>query len=398
MNVAGIISFFRDRLLSGGGLGILVALVVAAALVVFAMLLVALTRSPSREIEDLLEERAQEGASGTAWMMWAVLVVLFAAAFVGGNRYLLRSAACLNCHERQRYAGTLEESVHKGVSCIKCHAARGATGLARQNLTYARWIVVYGTQKKTPQPAAAPIDQRACLSCHPDVPRATRTANGIRIRHSDILDAGFACVDCHSGSAHAVKRARRPRMDACIVCHDDVQASAECSTCHVRDVAYTPAVQRGFSKIKIAGAPGSCYQCHDEKPCLKCHGIRMPHPQDWSPSQDKPRAAGHARDGFANRRVCWRCHFGSGSAMAPADDACAPCHATLTGGFHGGEAWVREHGLEATGQRSGAYAACFSCHDQGLCDLCHPSSYRDRYNPNPAAPASPGYSAPWHPE
>jgi nitrate/TMAO reductase-like tetraheme cytochrome c subunit len=398
MSAADIISLVRDRLLSGGSLGIIVAAVGAAALVVLAVLLVTLTRSSARDLEDLLEERAQEKPAAPVWTMWLAIVVLLGAALVGGNTYLSRSEACLNCHEKQRYAGALDESVHKGVACIKCHAVRGPMGFARQNLDYARWIVVYGTQKRVPQPAAAPIDQRACTACHPDVPRKTLTANGIRVRHSDILEAGFACIDCHSGSAHTVKRARTPRMDTCVVCHDGKQASAECSTCHVRDVAYTPAVQRGFSKLKIAGAPDSCYQCHDEKPCLRCHGVRMPHPAGWSPNQDSPRAAGHARDGFANRRVCWRCHFGSGSALAPADDACAPCHATLTGGFHGGEAWVREHGLEATGQRSGPYAACFSCHDQGLCDMCHPSSYRARYDPNPAAPASPGYSAPWHPE
>lgn len=398
MSIGTAVSLIRDRLVSGGIVPVLIAVTFVAIVAIVAMLALSVLKRRSREVEELLESKAEEpGRAAGLWPLAVAVMVLLAAA-VGGTAYLGRTDVCLRCHDRSRYAGTLEQSVHAGIGCSRCHAPSGVFGAAKQGVTNVRWIVVYGTQKRSPDPLRAPIDDGACLRCHPHVTNGIVTSNGIRVRHADFLEAGSRCQDCHAATAHTVKRPTRPRMDACLICHDGRTASSDCEECHVQDVAYTPAVKRGFSKLKTAGAPDSCYVCHDERPCLRCHGLRMPHPAGWAPTREDLHAAKHAREGFANRTVCWRCHFGSGSALRPGEDACAPCHGRVPGYFHGGAAWVREHGLQATGQRSGPYNQCFFCHDTGLCDLCHPPSYRQRYNPSGAAPVSPDYHPPEWPE
>jgi hypothetical protein len=180
-------------------------------------------------------------------------------------------------------------------------------------------------------------------------------------------------------------------MNLCVTCHDGVTVSSECSLCHVADVAFTPAITRGYKPSKISDTWDSCYRCHAEQPCTSCHGLKMPHAPGWSPNEPGGGGLAHAKPGFENREVCWRCHFAEGKQFQPSDEGCS-CHG-LKGDFHGGEAWVAEHALEATGQRGGANAACFDCHSQTLCLECHPDSYTARYAPNKGAPVTPGYQA-----
>ena len=164
-------------------------------------------------------------------------------------------------------------------------------------------------------------------------------------------------------------------MAACTRCHNGTKVSYECSTCHERDVAANSDIAT-FEKVRLTDAKGACYTCHQEAKCTSCHGTVMPHPQGWMTSTGYP---GHAREGFANRQMCFRCHFEGSSPGSGTDQSCM-CHGLLND-QHGGAAWVKEHGLQATGQKPGAYARCFDCHSYGICDACHPASYTSRYNP-----------------
>jgi hypothetical protein len=117
----------------------------------------------------------------------------------------------------------------------------------------------------------------------------------------------------------------------------------------------------------------------------------MPHPEGWSSEDGRWGRSGvfHAREGFADRELCWRCHFSndrpferpaSRAGFLSTSDGCT-CHGAF-GPMHGGEAWIAEHGLQATGRKTGELAECYMCHDgRYFCDMCHEPSMKERYNP-----------------
>jgi hypothetical protein len=167
-------------------------------------------------------------------------------------------------------------------------------------------------------------------------------------------------------------------MDKCTRCHDGKTASRECTVCHTQDVALDTDISQ-YTKVPIAVTSRSCYRCHAERGCTSCHGVLMPHPEDWMKPSPAGGPPGHARDGFVQRQTCFRCHFAPGQPFVASNESCT-CHGLL-GRMHGGEPWVKEHGLQATGQKPGSNARCFDCHTSALCSGCHPESYLQRYNP-----------------
>jgi hypothetical protein len=355
-------------------------------------------KTPSGRLRSLAAQRARtEGAvRSTPWAVRLGVPVMLLLALLGGDVYLARPETCAQCHRQGAYHESLAQTAHKDITCVRCHMEPTVSGLARFNVDYARWLITYGTAKTAPEPGPGSVRQSACVRCHRDVRTETIEAGGIRIRHSDILATGASCRDCHNDSSHpgALVEPSVPSMDLCLPCHDGETAAVDCQTCHIRDPGSRPEPGRGYTSLKTAGAPDACYACHDEAPCSSCHGIRMPHPPDWAPVRpnEPGQVVGHARPGFVDRELCWRCHFAEGRPFVPAEESCS-CHG-LYGRQHGGQAWVAEHGPEATGQRGGTFADCFGCHSQTLCDLCHPASYRERYAPNPSAPLTPGYTQP----
>lgn len=397
-----LFAVLRDRVASSGGQGLLVgfAVLLIVGTIVAIALYVFYSRSPRARVAAMLRESASSvDAQASRWAIRLLVPAILIGALFAADAYFSRPSTCASCHREGGYQKALKASPHSSVACMECHAPSGPGSFVRRQATYSRWVAVYGVTKKAPEPRPGSVDSGSCLECHGNVSSGTVVSNGIRVRHSDILDAGGECGDCHNTTAHpgAVKRPSEPSMDQCLPCHDGTKASAECSSCHVKDVAFTPATKRGYAPRKLADSWDSCYRCHEEKPCLKCHGVTMPHPPGWGPDTRTFKGAGHAREGFVNREVCWRCHYAKGKPFQPAEEACR-CHGLL-GDFHNGKAWIKEHGLEATGQRGGANARCFDCHGQDFCDLCHDASYRKRYNPNPAAPPTPGYSpSPLKPE
>jgi hypothetical protein len=172
-------------------------------------------------------------------------------------------------------------------------------------------------------------------------------------------------------------------MNGCLPCHDGKKAPSECKTCHVQDIAQSKSTLNKMktTKIRISGSYNVCYKCHDPSPCLRCHGISMPHPPGWGPSDATSTAAGtHPKQGFTDREMCFRCHFAKGQPFVGSNESCV-CHGYF-GTMHGGPVWVKEHGLEASGQKTGQLAECGMCHIvSSFCVYCHPASITERYRP-----------------
>jgi hypothetical protein len=366
---------------------VLILIIAAVVLIaVLAMLLIPRRSSTSRVARRLAERavvrRDSRSEYYTIWVWRLVLVATVVTSVVVGNDYLGRDGTCLQCHKGSKEAAALKNTAHAATACVKCHQPAGVMGALRQSVAYGRMLTVFAQTRAAPETVGSElVENSACFRCHADVAHGTVTANGVKVRHSDFLKQGAKCTGCHTASAHpqAIVNATQPTMDKCTTCHDGVTATYECATCHEQDVAANSDITR-YGKVDLVTDSDACYRCHDEAPCTGCHGVKMPHPENWmTPAREGTNIPGHARLGFAQRERCFRCHFAEGKPFVGSDEACS-CHGLL-GRMHGGAPWVREHGLQATGQKPGQAARCFDCHGQGLCEGCHPPEYAARYNP-----------------
>ncbi|MCZ7661566.1 MAG: hypothetical protein M5U22_00780 [Thermoleophilia bacterium] len=378
MNLGGRI---RDLLLSGqGSRGIILAMVLLllAGLLVATLVFALYARSSRGRLAALTQTRATS-ARGGRWVLQMVAVGLLALAFVAGNHVLERPSTCAQCHGNEVLFTSVAESPHQGIDCAACHRSRGITWPAQQLVTYVRWTYVHASGgNKEPDPRPGSVDSATCLDCHEEITHITVQRGGIKVRHADFVDRVYGCRDCHNSVSHpgVLRDPTSPTMARCLPCHDGTTASSECDTCHAEDLGRPASLDQQLPKVELTAAQqyDTCYQCHEEQKCTSCHGIRMPHPEDWKDT--------HMRAGFTKRTVCFRCHYEGDQIFVRSNESCS-CHGLL-GAQHGGTAWIAEHGLEATGQKVGENAECYLCHGGGFCDKCHPASYKERYNPLPA--------------
>jgi hypothetical protein len=105
-----------------------------------------------------------------------------------------------------------------------------------------------------------------------------------------------------------------------------------------------------------------CGGCHDQTACDSCHGIRLPHTQEFM-------AYAHAREGvediwYNGGRTCAKCH----------NDASRPCTLCHKGRFpsHG----TKFAPIHSNGSPTGV--GCDNCHAEmsyrpgrNFCELCH---------------------------
>lgn len=364
---------------------VLTFLAVAFAVALVALVVVLIVRAVVRSSNPRGRMRSVLGGSArrravNRWVVRLTAVLMIVAVAWAVDAALGTDEACRTCHRAGTPSAPERVDVrHRKLMCVDCHRARGVTGRLAYSADYTRWLVVYAKFKRVPPGSALSAPSAPCLSCHRSVASGTVVSGGIRVRHSDFLSAGGACPACHSDQGHVDAAATGPQMSSCLGCHNGEVASALCESCHVRDFALnTPADT--FPVVSFPDPRYSCYSCHEVSTCNECHGTTMPHPQDWISlpyrTTGVPR---HARQGFGQRERCWRCHFAKGEPLVPSDESCK-CHG-LFGRQHGGAAWVQEHGLQATGQKTGVFSACFDCHSMGFCTACHPASYNDLYAP-----------------
>lgn len=380
--------------LTGGDTGPVIVIVIIAVVLLFFLVVLILalySRTPQGRVDALLEERAQ-GEDPSRWITRIVPLLVVIAAVVLFDVQAGKAEQCARCHTKVNYAETVSKTAHKDLDCLACHGATGIAAVPANVATYARWILVYTASETDPELRAGSVTNDSCLRCHRSVARETVERYGVRVRHSDFLETGALCRDCHGATAHgqAVQAPTEPAMNKCIVCHDGVKAPQDCAYCHVKEPIELAALREKLPQANEIDNR-NCYACHDEKPCITCHGVRMPHPEGWASEAGRMGQSGefHARQGFANREVCWRCHFSdnrpfqrplSYGGFSQTPDGCT-CHGSF-GTMHGGAAWVREHGLQATGQKTGELADCYFCHDaRYFCDMCHDPSMKERYNP-----------------
>jgi Cytochrome c7 and related cytochrome c len=223
-----------------------------------------------------------------------------------------------------------------------------------------------------------------CPECHSllDYQARKNPALVSAFSHSNHLQRGAKCDNCHLSPTHTAGEVRKPTMLKCFGCHSQSDASkppGKCSTCHpanfpLKPVTHNdpmwlpPAAQLVSSRAKHAQTAlqsiDACKLCHSiEDFCTKCHGVQMPHAADWKKT--------HPETAFkVGGTVCTRCHFDQQTCMA--------CH--HPGYKPGGAPWWKLHPQIVLDKGP---ETCLTCHSTLTCAHCHTTGeYIDYNGPN----------------
>lgn len=317
---------------------------------------------------------------GTYDRLRRLRTVIAVATVIIAATVLLESATssprlCGSCHGTAGAHQAWSESAHAGVECVSCHgsdrpwyavpltlAERG--GLLGRDLW---WQTVgrsgNGAEGETDASAADSMGDEVCLRCH-DPNRKATSGFRILIDHAEHARRNGTCVACHLDTAHPEPARGRALslMARCYRCHgtaEQPEASDDCATCHpgdfeLRPVSHEETAWRADHGFVSASDPAQCRMCHEQRDCDDCHGVEMPHPEEWVSGP-----AGHAVPGKDEPGVCEQCH-----TQKP--DPCSTCHHEAY--IRPAGTWLESHPVVA---REEGVESCMSCHDPRWCASCH---------------------------
>lgn len=218
---------------------------------------------------------------------------------------------CKSCHEMNDDYQAWKVSVHKKVSCTACHIEPGAVNFVAHKISalkevgahlansYENPINKHGAVSKN-------MPSENCTGCHKNLGKISD--KDLIYDHGPHLKNNINCAYCHNRIAHPGLKghASRIAMGVCIDCHLEKEAPVVCRTCHPANFKLSPASHDSAGWAKGHGKSGDiteCKKCHfDEKRfCLDCHGVPMPHPEDWKEEHGKAKNA-------SLQNFCGKCH------------------------------------------------------------------------------------------
>lgn len=175
--------------------------------------------------------------------------------------------------------------------CLKCHMPK---------VTAQEWQSSPHNRQELP-----------CTACH-EVHRKTSFPTLLRTSENSL------CLGCHRKIAIASPEEHHPVPPnlVCSKCHNPhtkgsgllVKPKEElCQDCHGKGGIQPPSHKQApwpdnHGKLALADMKG-CLTCHNEpRDCRSCHGVTMPHPEDYVTS-------GHMKEAsFDPKSACFKCH------------------------------------------------------------------------------------------
>ena len=297
-------------------------------------------------------------AAARYWMRRLALGVVVAAVVVlitllASGYAVSRDAGCWGCHPA--YIETAPSSSHGGVECAECHASHGGAAYVVDGLRAMHWLAESSPETVAP----SGFDDDRCIECHEDIFEGVVENRGIAVSHADF--EATLCTQCHNGIAHEISGRwyRSPEMDDCVECHRTSPTNADsCNLCHVPDpsaerregnTVWRATHGRGWQKTHGMGDLDMCKACHAPVYCIDCHGVRIPHSQDWLGSHGGQVVV-------SGRAECETCHESSW---------CDSCHQVE---MPHPDTFLLVHEPQATelGRQ-----LCYRCHVKEACDACH---------------------------
>lgn len=344
-------------------LAVIVLLLLILVMLAF-LALALLTSSREEPVRPVPTERDPRQTRRRLTVQVVLAVVIFAVALYGWN-YTGSNAMCARCHYVERSIESHESGSHPQAQCKACHVEPGIDGSVLARLRGLENLVKVISGKGEPVGyASANVANRSCQTCHEDIAEGVTLARSVRMRHRESLEIGHACIDCHNTEGHgiSVRKPAYPKMSMCIGCHDGAQASAECDTCHSKDVGVAiRRLKRPFAQITTSRE--DCRGCHSIVSCNECHGLELPHSKQFIEGF-------HARKAFLEPSVCIRCH--------DVKAFCNVCH-RFDVKTVGVKSWTRTHANVGpfvswhANTTAVGLGSCL-CHDenrQRFCNYCH---------------------------
>jgi len=346
----------------------LAAIFVVLVLAALAFLSLFFTGQKRQDDEDELDRDSEPRHFSIALDVGVVggVVVLSLAVLMIFFSNLSRSPGyCKSCHEMKNDYRSWARSSHGRFECANCHQSPGFFGYSLYRIRQLEMLLhrMDGSYEK---PISAQVENASCLQCHVKETSGSIVVAGLKMRHKDVLDAGYRCVTCHNTAGHgaAVLNAKLPSMHLCSSCHNGQTAFSTCSRCHLVDIGKNIRRKSSFPAVSL-GPVTTCRGCHSIGKCNECHGLELPHPPGWlGEGYDHARAAA-----FERKTLCEHCH---------SKQFCAYCHKTDNFDTHGPN-WKAEHGGNGDPARQ---EGCLSCHKpaRNFCGICH-ERYRNVYAP-----------------
>ncbi len=313
---------------------------------------------------------------------------------------------------------TFNKGTHVMQSCIACHEPVNGSPLTfiLLKLEVAPDLVptMLGTfhlPMNENHSVAFAMPEEQCTQCHSMELRKLTPSAGIIMDHEAHAAEGVTCVSCHNRVAHPEENVEYVLegdkkhedwmgMDACFRCHSleaEARAPGACTACHPagfdlvppsHDVAgwyteygesggHAAAASEEASRVAaaVSWAGGlaeieknetldmgyeqtvnTCFTCHAKQFCTDCHGVEIPHPENF--------ATDHGDAGRANPAACARCHARS-EAEAEGTNFCNACHHPQS---TADRSWLDQHYVAV---RAEGATECFECHNPRYCSACH---------------------------
>lgn len=349
------------------------------------------------------------GAHGNKKSLFVVLGIIIIIFFFFSLAMVQDSQSpefCAKCHVIQPYYLTWQNSAHSNTSCVQCHVEPG-TGFIAVKLRNLKELYAYMFKDVTlPIEGTREISSEACLQCH-SPNRVITPSKDLQIPHSEHLNYGTSCADCHPDVAHAGIRAMNTfkvtdevltqfaslgheeyalTKTGCLECHDGKRVTYNCAACHAEtripenhdladfgyrhgpfvheDIGDCMRCHTGFGKIRDPQGNTIPEITRNARFCLDCHEGERPvtHTAFWS--------VGHKLPGKADRTGCLVCHDWNKPEpplRAANIISCASCHEQTPDG-HDNPRWYYDHKI--TVKDAGSFS-CFDCHGATSCFNCH---------------------------
>jgi hypothetical protein len=273
---------------------------------------------------------------------------------------------------------TLQESVHRGIACDKCHVPDRGQLVYRAGLVGEFYRTALRDAKSPRFVGMSRPTREACLSCHrydwsDDAKRTSKIPHPAHLR---VATEKRDCVTCHKWTGHVEtymqKHKAMPFSTVCASfgCHVGYQPGSACQNCH-HVLQEGKGEWRKIHQITVrANGPNACLEsCHDAGQCRLCHTTgKRPEFNSVTASASvraierqhvrKDWLARHGALALADQSKCFKCHVSVGE--------CQDCHSRRPA-FHGSQStWIGRHKAFAKNKQR-----CLTCHQEKWCDACH---------------------------
>lgn len=281
------------------------------------------------------------------WQFLLSLAMVFI--FLGITSYVTaQNTVCLACHKT---TGLAKE--HRTLSCLSCHQESGFSGALVFRLKEAKMFLL--SANIISGNVNICISNLKCIACHQNVTSNILKSKNIKVRHIDFQEI-YDCISCHFKSVHTGRNETGARMEKCSFCHQKDIKDQQCSVCHEKKVVakletnnYFFNYLHGSNWLLVHGQKNieMCSACHKDDSCKRCHSS-FPHGKAWPALHSRV-----AKNGMAE---CLRCH-----SLTTCDD----CHGIEMPHPNN---WMIDHGWKSKTEWA---PLCSRCHVRNNCLSCH---------------------------